>query len=172
MRDRIKKMDLKKKDHKFLSEDSIIVIDFLARFVREANNQEISGAQAFVTLPKVITRFPTSQYVAAVLKVAPEDDGILSWPETIQYLLRNNAQSSHNSNAIRDLQGMSQKTFKTELEFYTWFNKAACRCGNENKPVETITTFIDELNLTILSIVTRFREIDQNVISLNVINFS
>lgn len=39
-----------------------MTIDFLARFVREANIQEMSEAQGFTALPTFLTGFSKNQY--------------------------------------------------------------------------------------------------------------
>lgn len=57
-------MALKLSDHHFLGEHPIMVIDFLTRFAREANIQEISKAQALVALPSLPKGFAKNQYDA------------------------------------------------------------------------------------------------------------
>lgn len=91
MRDYIKKTELKTKDHQFLEEDPIMVIDFLARLVCEKNTQGISEAQVFVKLPTSLSGITKSQNEAGVDMVVPEDGGILSWSQAIHYLLWNYA---------------------------------------------------------------------------------
>lgn len=52
-------MDLNMNDHQFSGEDSIVVTDFLARFVRAVNIQEMIISEAFVapsTSPKGLAK--------------------------------------------------------------------------------------------------------------------
>lgn len=44
----LKRMYLTLKDHRFSGEDPILVLEFLARYVRESNIQEMTEAQAFI----------------------------------------------------------------------------------------------------------------------------
>lgn len=77
--------------------------------------------------------------------VSPEESGIMRWSMTIQYLLRNNAQSSRVSLAIADLQAVSQGFLKTKQELVAKLNQTICCCRNEHPLDEVFTRYIDDL---------------------------
>ena len=135
-----------------------MVLVFLARFVKEANIQQISEAQAFLDLPAFLGGLAKMEYDAGVEQLAPEEGGVSSWPEAVNYLLRSYAQNNHISDAINDLRATQQKPNETEREFATRVHKAVSRCGNVHSPEEIVTMYIDGLSPTIRSIVAREHE--------------
>lgn len=76
MRECIKRMDLKLMENQFLVEDPIIITAFLARFICEANIQEISEAQAIFEIPIFLNGFTKSQSETGVDIVALEDSEV------------------------------------------------------------------------------------------------
>lgn len=112
--DCIKRMALKLSGHHFLGENPIMVIHFVTLFVREANIQEICKAWAFVALPPFLRRFVKSRYEAGSEMMIPEEGGISSWGEAVQYLIKNYAQSSRISLAIANLLLISQELMESE----------------------------------------------------------
>lgn len=103
VRECIKRMAFKMKDHQIKGEGPIMFIDFLAWFVREVYIQKISGTQVFVALPTILTELAKNQHEAGVEMVPSEKDGVSSWPEAIQYLFENYSKPSHFSGATSDL---------------------------------------------------------------------
>lgn len=87
-----------------------MVTAFLAGFVRGANIQELSEAQAFLALPSFHTGLAKSHYEAGFEMVAPEEGGFSRMLEKVQYLVRNYAQSTHINSIISNLQAIRQKT--------------------------------------------------------------
>lgn len=79
IRDYIKQLALKLSRHHFSGVDSIIVLDFLIQFVRKANIQKMSKAQALVALPSFLKRFAKSRYKAVAKTMSPEGGKIFSW---------------------------------------------------------------------------------------------
>lgn len=61
-----------------------MVIKFLTRFVRIADIQGMSEAQAFIAYPSFLKGFSKSQYEAGAEMVFPEEGGISSWSEAVQ----------------------------------------------------------------------------------------
>lgn len=151
-------MALKLSGHNFSGEDLIMVVYFLTRLVREGNIQEMSEAQAIAALPSFLDGFAKSQYETGAETVFPEEGGISSWPEAVQYRLRNYAQSSTISLAIADLRAGSQGLLETERELATRMNQTVCRCGNAYPPEEVLTLYIDAHHPPIYSLVAWFRE--------------
>lgn len=91
-RNHIIQMALKLSNQHFFGEGHTIVNAFLKRFVRNANIQDMSEAQARVALPLFFNGFVWNQYVACAEMVFAEEGGIFSWLEAARYLLRNYAQ--------------------------------------------------------------------------------
>jgi len=171
VRDYIKRMEIRLAQHHFSGSDPIGVLDFLSRFTREAEIQEMSEAQALLSLPHFLSGFARSQYEAAE-RVNPQDGGIAEWPEAVQYLLRNYAQNKYISSAIRDLRDTKQGNNETEKEYAIKLNNAVARCGNVHGTSEVITMFIDGLRPTIRSLVTGFREATSKASYLDVVDFA
>jgi len=171
VRDYIKRMEIRLSQHHFSGKDPIMVLDFLSRFVREAEIQEMSEAQALLALPSFLNGFAKSQYEAAE-RVNPQDGGIGSWPEAVQYLLRNYAQNKYISSAIRDLRDTRQKELETEKEYAVRLNNAVTRCGNVHSSAEIVTMYIDGLHPAIRSLVTGYREATKKVTYLDIVDFA
>ena len=172
VRDFIKRMDLKMKAHHFDGNDPIRVLDFLARLKREFNIQEMSEAQAFVELPSFFDGYGKSQYEAGVERTLPEEGGVESWPEAVQYLLRNYAQNKHISAAIADLREVRQKASESESQFATRLNTAVARCGNVHSPKEVITMYINGLRPEIASRVEQHRSAKKHATYLDLVDFA
>lgn len=107
-----------------------MVIESLTMFIRERNTQDMSDAQTLVALPSFLKEFAKNHNEAVASRVSSEQRGIFSWPEAVQYPLRNSAQSSKISSPIGGLPAVSQEPMGTEKELDTKLNKAVCRCGN------------------------------------------
>lgn len=56
----------------FFGKDPILGSDFLMRFIRDANNQEMFEAQPLITVPSTIYGFGESQFEARVEMVSTE----------------------------------------------------------------------------------------------------
>lgn len=149
----------------------MILIDFLARIVLEANILKMFDIQTVVALLTFLVELAKSQCEAGVEMVATEESAILSWLKSEQYLLRKSAQASYINGANVILPSMIQKTFKTEREFSTRLNNTVCRCGNMHTPVQKIIKFIDGLHLRIRSIVARTGKSNQIFTYLEFIEF-
>lgn len=80
-------MELILAEHNFSGENSMILTDFLTRFVREADIQEVSEAQAFVALQSFFKGYARSKYEAGVEMASAEKGGVSSRPEAVQHLL-------------------------------------------------------------------------------------
>ena len=115
-----------------------------------------------MSLPYFLDGFALSQYESGIEMVAPEEGGVSSWPEAVQYLLKNYAQNQHISNAITDLRDTRQYADEDEREFSTRLNSAVNRCGNVHSQFEVITLFVDGLHSSIRPLVARYREADNH----------
>lgn len=85
-----------------------MVIDVLTRFVGDASIPEMPEAQTFIAFPSFLKGFAKSQHKSGAEMASLEEDGISSWSEFVQYLLRNYTQSPRIRSAIAD--------FRTELQ--------------------------------------------------------
>lgn len=74
----MKRMDKPLMDHLFHSEESIWVLDVLARLGWEGDIQTILDAQEFISLPSFLTQFAKSQYEAGSQLLTAGEGGISS----------------------------------------------------------------------------------------------
>lgn len=158
VRDFIKRMDIKLSAHHFSGEDPIMVLDFLARFTREANIQEMSEAQAFLTLPSFLSGMARLQFEAGTELEDADGEGVTCWPEAVQYLLRNYAMSNHISAAVNDLRSIKQGRSETEQEFANRLSKGLARCGNVYPKDEVVAMFVDGLRTSLSPLIADYME--------------
>lgn len=78
LRDFFKRMELTLKYHPFSVENPIRVLEFLSRYVMEANIQPMSESQAFIDLPSFLIVFSKIQYEAGVHLTSPDECGVTS----------------------------------------------------------------------------------------------
>lgn len=60
-----------------------MVIDFLIRFVKNANIQEMSKSRAHIAVTSFPKGFVKSQYEAGAAIVSQEEGGVSSWPSAV-----------------------------------------------------------------------------------------
>lgn len=65
-----------------------MVLNFLARFVAEADILGISEGQAVVFLPFALRGLAGHQFNSIRGSSLPSEEGVTCWPEAVQYLLR------------------------------------------------------------------------------------
>lgn len=118
-----------------------MVNDFLTWFVWEDNIQEMSEAEALVALPSFHKWFSKSRSESTAEMVFRKEGNISSWRDTVQYLLRNYAQSPRNILAIVNFRARSQGLMGTERELATRLNRVICRYGNLQSPEMVLTLF-------------------------------
>lgn len=149
-----------------------MIIDFPTRFVREAKTQKMPEAQGLIALIAFLKGFAKSQHEAGVEIVHSKEGGASSWPEAIQYLSRNYAQSSRISSAIANLRTGSQGLMETEREIENKLNKSICRCGNVYPREEVLALYINAEHPTINSVVSWYRESYRRATCLNFVGFA
>lgn len=128
------RMELKLAEHYFSEKDPIFTNDFLTRFVREANIQETSKAQAFAALPSFLRKFARIQYEAGAEMILPEEGDFSGLPQAVQYPSKNYAQSWRISSALSDFRAVFQGPTETEGELFTRLIKTICRCRYLHHP--------------------------------------
>lgn len=165
-------MRVKLVEHHFSGKDPTKAVDFLTSFVREANIQKISEAEAVVALPSFQKVFASAQFEAGVEIASPEKGGISDWPEAVQYLSRNYAQSPRTSSAISDLSAVSREPTKTRHELYIWLGRAICRCANFHRPEEVLILYTDPLHTATRMVVARYRESPLRAVYLDIVDFA
>jgi len=74
VKDHIMRLDIKLNQQHFSGDDPILILDFLARFVREANINEPRSSQPHLALPSFLQGFARSQY-ESIADTAYADDG-------------------------------------------------------------------------------------------------
>lgn len=146
-------MELTLRENAFSGSDLIMVLDFLSRFVSEANALSMSEAQAVVDLPYIMRGD-----AAAQLKSAYSSSGISAWPKAVNPLLQTYATPRALAEGKEAFQEARQQAGEMERAFATRLTSAPNKCGNISPEWERMTTFIYELNTTINSLVARNRE--------------
>lgn len=98
--------------HFLSSDDPIRILNFLAKFVREEDIQEMSDAQVFIALSFFLTESAQSHCEARVEKTPLEEDGVSCLSEDVKDVLRHYAQSNIIINDISDMKDLHQKARK------------------------------------------------------------
>lgn len=152
----IKSLELSMKQHAFSGEDPILVLEFLTRFVEEADTLGMTETQAYLAFPYFVKGNTIKQYRAA--RNATRDSGVTCWPEAVQYFLRTYATPAAIRVAVQEFRGVRQKPDESEMDYAGRVNMAAYRCGNVYAESEKITVFVDGLLPTTQTVVARYRE--------------
>ena len=155
VKDHLKRLELTMKRRTFDGSDPITVLTFLARLTRECNILGMSEAQAYIALPYFLTGMALTQYEAARNVVTSRQGGVSSWPEAVQFLLQTFATETAVSQSMMDLRNIRQKHNEDENSYGTRLSVASSRCGNVHKQSDLAMFFIDGLDSTIRSIVSR-----------------
>lgn len=100
-----------------------------------------------------------------------EEACVSSWPESVQYLFTNYAQSSTATSAISSLRALSQEPTETERELSTRLNKAIFRCGNVYPPKEVPTPYIHTLHPATRTVVVQYGKPRRRAIYLDIVDF-
>ena len=132
------------------------MLDFLARFTEECDTLGMSEGQAFMALPKFLSKTASTQYRAR--QHGGSSGGITCWPEAVQYLLRTYATPSAIRKATSDLRSVQQLENEDESAYAARVSEAAYRCGNVLTEDEKMTIFVDGLQPEIRTTVARYRE--------------
>lgn len=172
VRNHLRQMELTMKAHKFSGEDPILVLDFLSRFVAEADILRMSEAQAYIALPYFLTGLAEDQFNSVRGSTRASEGGVTCWPEAVQYLLRSYATGNAIQGAILALRDTKQKADESETVYSTRLNKAFHRCGNVFSAAERCTMFVDGLTRTIGGLVARYRENNRRVSYLELVQFA
>ncbi len=156
VRRHLKALELTLKSEKFSGKDPILVLNFLARFVEEADTIRMTEAQAFIALPHFLTGQAENEFRSS--RNSANSGGVSCWPEAVQYLLETYATSSSIRDAVNLLRDIRQQATENETQFATRLNKYAYRCANVFDEHQKITFFVNGLPPTIQSLVARYRE--------------
>ena len=129
-RHQVKNMGLTMLPHRFTGEDPILVLDFLRRFIGEAEQLAMSEDQAYITLPFFLKGEAKSHYEAVMDTTSEGEGGVTCWPEEVQYLLRSYATANHIRAAVLALRDVRQDPIEDEKTYSGRLAKAEIRCGN------------------------------------------
>ena len=151
----IKSLDLSLRK-KFTGKDPVMILNFLTRFVEEADIIKMTEAQALLALPHYLMDSAETQFRASIK--GARSGGITSFPEAIQYLLRTYATPSALREAVNAVRDIRQQANETENEYNIRLSNACDRCGNAFDEAQKMTFFVNGLMESIRSIVARFRE--------------
>ena len=141
----------------FDGKDGILVLDFLATFVSDAETLGYTEEQAYLVLPFLLSGFAKDQFLSAK-GVSRRDGGIQAWPDAVQFLLRSFATNEAIQSALTMLKDISQRDGEDELDYSTRLNRAERRCGNPHYPRDRITHFINGLDPAVMPRIHSYRE--------------
>ena len=105
-------------DHKFDGSDPISVLAFLANFFEECNNNAVPEGAAKLLLKHFLRGRARDAFIST-LNVGSEgsSQGLRSYTESVQWLLRNYAKDTYIHDAVTELRDLTQKEHETEQEF-------------------------------------------------------
>ena len=158
IKDRITRLELPMRCHTFDGRDPIHVLDFLARFVREADMLKMSEAQACIAVPYFLRGHAEQQLNAVRGSSSVREGGVTCWSEAVQYRQRSYGTSSAIRDAIPDLRDTSQHPDETETGFSTRLKPAFYRRGKVHTSEEKAKMFVDGLDTVIKTLVEQRRE--------------
>ncbi|CAN8076685.1 unnamed protein product [Agarophyton chilense] len=165
-------MPLSLRNQLFSREDPILVLDFLARFVAEADILGKNEGQAYIALPYFLRGLAEDKYHSVRVLSLASGGGVTCWPEAVQYLLRSCATNSAIQQAILALRDTRQRPGESETDYSSRLNKAFHRCGNVYPAEERCTVFVDGLDPAIRTLVARRREDRPKATYLKLVQFA
>lgn len=154
----IKRLEICFKDAYFNGEDPIQILEFLTRFVEEADLLNMSEVQAYQVLPYFLRNPALRLYKSARGRGRSGVTGVTCWPEAIQWLLRHFVTPSVLRNAVQDFQQIRQKPEENEVTYASRLQGYAARCGNVFSEATQMSVFTDGLDARIRPYVARHRE--------------
>ena len=157
VRDCLSRLKTTSPDLGFDGKDGILVLDFLATFVSDAETLGYTEEQAFLVLPFLLSGFAKDQYSSA-RGVSRRDGGIQAWPDAVQFLLRSFATNEAIQSALSSLKDIRQREGEDELDYSTRLNRAERRCGNPHYPRDRITHFVNGLDPAVMPRIHSYRE--------------
>ena len=152
----IRQMNTTLGEDKFSGADPILVFDFLIRIFEEADNLGMSESQALAVLPYYLSGNARALYKTA--RRGKTGQGVHSWCEAVQWLLRTYANSAAIRDAVQEFRSTKQKVDETEVPYGNRVSIAAYRCGNVFTDSELMNVFVDGLLPVTRTLVARFRE--------------
>ncbi|CAN8062292.1 unnamed protein product [Agarophyton chilense] len=165
-------MGLTLRSQDFTDEDSILILDVLARFVQDADILPMDEARAYIALPYSFMGMAEDQHNSVRGSLRASKGGVTCWPEAAQYLLRSYATGTENQNATLALRDTKQKLGETETVYSTRLPKAFPRCGNVYSASERCKMFVDGLDPAIKALVARRREEKRRMSYLELVQYA
>ena len=103
-------------DHKFDGSDPISVLAFLANFCEECNNNADPEGAAKLLLKHFVRERARDVFIST-LNIGSEgsSQGLRSYPEAVQWLLRNYAKDTYIHDAVTELRDLTQKEKNMKL---------------------------------------------------------
>lgn len=120
--------DMKTAMSTFDSGNPTIILHFLPRFVEEFELENVSKAQACL-FTRIFLKMNSLDHFLAFWHASTRD-GLLYWPEYVNYLLSTYAANSAIRKEVINFMALPQSPRQTKLEFSNKVNIAAYRCEN------------------------------------------
>lgn len=175
LRKTLQNLELPFKDRKFYGKDPILIFDFLARLIEEADTLDISEGKLMVLLHYRISGSSRDQYrVAANDSRSVKSGGIVYWPESVQHLLRTYETEAAIGEAIDNFLNAGQIDNETDTVYAARLNNATCRCGNDHDEPKKITVYLKSLLPILSAIISCFQNstISSNLIMEHIVYFA
>lgn len=137
---------------KFSGKDRILVFGFLRKFVQCADAERMSEKQACAVLPSFLTGSAEMNFNA---NLNGSREGLHTWPEYVNYLLKTFATRSVIHEAAHIYKTLSQRSGESELDFSTKVQTAAYRCGNAYDEDYKVAIFVNGLTPAVRTLVSR-----------------
>ena len=160
----ISKLELIFKGRKFDGTDKIKVLAFLAKFAVEADLLRMTEGQAVLAIPEMLRGQASVRYEAA--------NSVNTWPETVQYFLRNYATDAIIEQAVEDLKNIQQKAGEHEVDYSNRLTEAELRCGNVHEWHERKLRYIQGLIPPIKPLVARYNRENRRATYWDVVEFA
>ena len=154
----------------FNGEDPILILKFLATFVKESDAHGISEPQAFVLLPYFMEGMAYDMLLAATSgSEDPSEGGVTCWPQAINFLLATFSTDTVIQSSPDDLREVTQQYSETERQYYQRLLTHFARCGNTHAEHEKMSLFINGLDPNFRDLVGQFRSLNPTKTLLEVL---
>ena len=113
------------RNNKFTGEDPILILKFLAEFVRECDAHGISEPQAYNLIPYFMDKQATEGLQSVTDGTEdPSEGGVSTWPQVVYYLLGTYATNDNIAKAVDDLLRLRQKVDESDQAYHERLLKA------------------------------------------------
>lgn len=125
----------------------------------------MTEGQAFRVLPDFLTGIAECQFRPVAETTSPEQGGIISWPQAVQWMLRSFATDDAIHNVILAIRNLQQLPNEGERDYYLRLSDASNRCSYVHDAQELVTMYIDGIDRRIKGVVSHYRRTNKHASS-------